>query len=77
MKQSFVERMAEAAREALVLVRGTVRIEDLYKRKRSIPKAEFDAEREKIIRETAEEYGPTFYDDCGEDQLFDNAELPN
>jgi hypothetical protein len=69
--------MVETAREALVLVRGTVRIEDLYKRRRSMSKADFDAEREKIIRETAAEYGPTFYDDCGEDQLFDNAELTN
>jgi hypothetical protein len=77
MKKSFVDLMVESARQALILVRGTVRIEALHKKRSTIPREEFDAELARIIRDTAIEYGPTFDDDCAVDQMFDNAELPN
>ena len=77
MKKSFVDLMLESARQALVLVRGTVRIESLHKKQSTIPREEFEAEISRIVRETATEYGPTFDDDCAVDQMFDNAELPN
>lgn len=77
MKKSFVDLMVESARQALVLVRGTVRIKSLYKKQASIPREEFDAELARIIRDTSIEYGPTFDDDCAVEQMFYNAELPN
>ena len=77
MKKSFVDVMLESARQALILVRGTVRIESLYKKQSTISREEFEAELAHIIRETAIEYGPTFDDDCAVDQMFENAELPN
>ena len=77
MKKSFVVLMLESARQALILVRGTVRIESLYKKQATISKEEFDTELARIIRDVSIEYGPTFDDDCAVDQMFENAELPN
>jgi len=77
MKKSFVDLLVESARQTLVLLRGTVRIESLHKKQLTIPREEFEAELARIIRETAIEHGPTFDDDCAVDQMFDNAELPN
>jgi len=77
MKKSFVDLLVESARQTLVLLRGTVRIESLHKKQSTISREEFDAELARIIRDTAIEYGPTFDDDCAVDQMFDNAELPN
>ena len=69
--------LSEIVRQALVLVRGTVRIEELYVKRSKIPASEFDAGLARVINDTALEYGPTFDDDCGAEQMFDNAELPN
>jgi hypothetical protein len=77
MKRSPLTPLSEIVRQALVLVRGTVRIEELYVKRSKIPASEFDSGLARIINETAIEYGSTFDDDCAAEQMFDNAELPN
>jgi hypothetical protein len=71
------ELMAEIARQALVLARGTERIEQTHAKRSTITRIEFDVTIERIIAETADEYGSEFDDNHCREQMFDNAELPN
>jgi hypothetical protein len=77
MKHAPGETLHELIRQALVLVRGTVRIEMLHRMRLVFTKDEFATRLACIVHETAAEYGPTYDDDCGTEQMFENAELPN
>lgn len=76
-KQLSDELMAEIARQALVLARGTARIEELHSRRIDLTPERFNANVDAIIEDTAREYGPEFIENHCREQMFDNAELPN
>ena len=77
MTQSSDDLMAEIARQALVLARGTERIEQLHAKRAIITRTEFDVTMDRIIAEVAIEYGPEFDENHCREQMFYNAELPN